>query len=58
MRWARILHEGQPRFAVIGEERADLVDGTPFGEHRPSGEHLPLEGLNWLAPALPANVGA
>jgi len=55
MRWARIEHAGSPRYATVGDDRLQLVDGTPFAEHRVTAESVPREGVSWLAPVVPGN---
>ena len=53
MRWARFEREGVPSYGIVEEDVVETVDGTPFGEHRRTGERRPLDGLAWLPPVIP-----
>jgi 2-keto-4-pentenoate hydratase/2-oxohepta-3-ene-1,7-dioic acid hydratase in catechol pathway len=55
-RFVRILHEGQPRYAVVAGAEVALIDPHPFAAHRLTGERVPLEGLRLLAPVIPSKV--
>jgi 2-keto-4-pentenoate hydratase/2-oxohepta-3-ene-1,7-dioic acid hydratase in catechol pathway len=55
MRWARILHEGEPRFGVVDDDGVELVHGTPFGNYGRGGVRVPFAQVIWLPPVVPAN---
>jgi 2-keto-4-pentenoate hydratase/2-oxohepta-3-ene-1,7-dioic acid hydratase in catechol pathway len=55
MRWARIMHQGRARYATVGDEHVNLVDGTPFGEHRVTGDSVDIGAVTWLPPVVPPN---
>lgn len=55
MRWARIEVGGEPRFATVSDDALQLVDGTPFGDHRATGETVPVGEATWLPPVVPGN---
>jgi len=55
MRWARVLHQAEARFGIVGPQRVEIVDGTPFGEHRATGLSVPHAEVTWLPPVMPAN---
>jgi len=55
MRWARILHEGQPRFGIVDDDGVELVHGTPFGNYGRGGVRVPFAQVSWLPPVVPAN---
>ena len=55
-RFVRILHEGQPRYAVLAGAEVAIIDPHPFAAHRLTGEGVPLEGLRLLAPVIPSKI--
>jgi 2-keto-4-pentenoate hydratase/2-oxohepta-3-ene-1,7-dioic acid hydratase in catechol pathway len=53
MRWARFRSGGTVRYGIVEGDRLATVEGTPFGEWRPSGEVLPLASAALLVPVIP-----
>ncbi|KAA9158710.1 fumarylacetoacetate hydrolase family protein [Amycolatopsis acidicola] len=53
MRWCRIAHGGREPFGLVTEDKIELVDGTPFGEYRRTGERVALDDARLLPPVLP-----
>jgi 2-keto-4-pentenoate hydratase/2-oxohepta-3-ene-1,7-dioic acid hydratase in catechol pathway len=53
MRWARIEHQGKPRFAVVHSDRLEIVEGDPLTSYRATGESVPLAGAKLLPPIVP-----
>jgi 2-keto-4-pentenoate hydratase/2-oxohepta-3-ene-1,7-dioic acid hydratase in catechol pathway len=53
MRWCRIETESGPGFGIVGEDRIELVEGSPFETWRRSGRSLPRDGARLLVPVIP-----
>ena len=53
MRWARFEHDGAATFGIVEDEFIEAVEGTPFGEHRRTGNRRPIDGITWLPPVVP-----
>jgi 2-keto-4-pentenoate hydratase/2-oxohepta-3-ene-1,7-dioic acid hydratase in catechol pathway len=58
MKYLRLRHQGDERFGRIDGDAVELLDGELFGEHRPSGERVPLDGVEWLMPCVPTKMVA
>ena len=53
MRWARFEHDGATTFGTVEDEFIEVVEGTPFGEHRRTGVRRSIDGITWLPPVVP-----
>ena len=53
MRWCRVETAGGVSHGLVGEETIELVEGSPFGEWRRSGEEITLAAARWAPPVLP-----
>ena len=53
MRWCRIRHNDKPTFALVHDDKVEIVDGTPFGEHVPQGAYVSISDVEWLPPVIP-----
>lgn len=56
MKWLRCRDADQDCWAVLQGDQVELMSGSPFGASTPTGKHLPLEGLQWLAPVQPSKI--
>lgn len=56
MKWLRCRHAGLAVYGTLEGDEVVLHDGTPFGEHRPNGHRLPVDGLAWLTPSEPRTI--
>jgi len=56
MKWLRCRTDGSDSWALLEGDKAVLVEGSPFGEHRPTARRLPLAGLEWLTPSRPTKM--
>ena len=54
--WLRCLHEGQAVHGVVQDASVQLHSGAPWANPQPTGQVLPLEGLQWLPPCVPGKV--
>ena len=50
MLFARFQHGGSEGYGLVADGRVTPLEGDVFGEHRPSGEELPLDSVRLLAP--------
>lgn len=56
-RFARVALGDRVSYARVDAElHVELLDGTPFGDHRPTGERHPLTHVSLLAPVQPPNI--
>lgn len=56
-RFARVALGDRVSYARVDAElHVELLDGTPFGDHRPTGERHPLTDVRLLAPVQPPNI--
>lgn len=64
MRIARVTTGGTPSFAVLDDEHAHEIDGSPFGQDlsdgppRLTGQSWPIDAVRLLAPVEPSKVVA
>jgi 2-keto-4-pentenoate hydratase/2-oxohepta-3-ene-1,7-dioic acid hydratase in catechol pathway len=60
MKWMRYRHAGQTGFGrlITGPqgEQVQPCSGELFGDNRPAGEPIPLDGLEWLPPCEPRTM--
>ncbi|MFP5224527.1 MAG: fumarylacetoacetate hydrolase family protein [Actinomycetota bacterium] len=56
MRIGRVAAGDEIGYAVLTQDRADLLAGPPIGELRYTGEAVPLEKVRLLAPVLPSKI--
>jgi 2-keto-4-pentenoate hydratase/2-oxohepta-3-ene-1,7-dioic acid hydratase in catechol pathway len=56
--WIRVQHQGRDRFGLLEGESIRLVSGSPFGEHSPGGESVPLRDAKVLTPCVPGKMVA
>ena len=63
-RFVRFAHEAGPRFGYLdvsdeGEAEVVVITPHPFAAtHQPTGERVPVEGLQLLAPVIPSKIVA
>ncbi|PBC43506.1 2-keto-4-pentenoate hydratase [Rhodococcus sp. ACPA4] len=55
MRWCRIEHEGAKRHGIVSDDVIEIVEGSPFGVYRLSGQVVPVEGVVLAPPVIPAS---
>ncbi len=51
--WCRFAKDGQASYGMVEGENVIAVEGSPFGEHRPSGRSFPLKHVKLLIPTAP-----
>ncbi len=56
MKWMRCRHGGRELFGVLEGDSLAVHEGELFGEHRPSGERVPVAGVEWLMPCRPGKM--
>ena len=56
MRIVRIYYKGKPKWGVIKKEAVHLLEGTPFGRLKYSGQIVPQKNAKLLAPANPGKI--
>src|SRR3990172_6015800 len=57
MLFARLRHGDFEGYGLVEDGRVQPLEGDLFGEHRPSGEALPLDSVRLLAPvARPGKI--
>ncbi|MBW3657313.1 MAG: fumarylacetoacetate hydrolase family protein [Actinobacteria bacterium] len=45
-----------PRYGIVEGTEVAVIEPHPFGPHGPTGERVPLEGLQLLAPVIPSKI--
>lgn len=55
-RFIRFAGPRGPVYGMVEEETVHPLSGTPFGEHAPTGERVPLAGLELLPPCRPSKM--
>ena len=56
MQWMRFRHGGEEGFGVRDGDSVQVHRGDLFGSHAPTGQTLPLAGLEWLPPCRPGQI--
>ncbi|MBQ0959793.1 fumarylacetoacetate hydrolase family protein [Ideonella sp. 4Y11] len=56
MKWMRARLNGQELFGTLDGDALLVFEGELFGEHRPTGQRLPLTDLQWLTPCRPGKM--
>jgi 2-keto-4-pentenoate hydratase/2-oxohepta-3-ene-1,7-dioic acid hydratase in catechol pathway len=56
MKWMRCRHDGRELFGVLEGDALVVHEGDLFGEHRATGERMPLSGVEWLTPCRPGKM--
>lgn len=56
MRIVRFSHSAGPRYGIIDGTDVAVIDPHPFTTYRPTGERLPIESLQLLAPVIPSKI--
>jgi 2-keto-4-pentenoate hydratase/2-oxohepta-3-ene-1,7-dioic acid hydratase in catechol pathway len=54
--YARVNHKGTPTYAIAGAGELRLLADDLFGEHKETGETVPLEGATLMAPLIPSKI--
>src|SRR4051812_15746965 len=54
MKWCRYSHQGAIFFGQIKDDSVIRVDGTPWGDHKVTGEIVPLKSLKLELPVIPS----
>jgi 2-keto-4-pentenoate hydratase/2-oxohepta-3-ene-1,7-dioic acid hydratase in catechol pathway len=55
-RVVRFASASGPRYGIVQEREVAVIEPHPFAAHHPTGETVPLEGLQLLAPVIPSKV--
>ena len=53
MRWARFERDGVASYGIVEDDVVETIEGTPFGEHRRTGDRHPIADITWLPPVVP-----
>ena len=56
MKWLRFVLDGQAAWGALQGDEVLLHEGDVFGEHRATGQRVPLAGLSWLTPCTPGKI--
>lgn len=56
MKWMRFRRPGGEGFGLLEEGRVRVHAGDMFRDPAPTGEIVPLEGLEWLTPCRPGKI--
>ncbi len=56
MKWMRCRHDGRELFGVLEGDTLAVHEGDLFEAPRPSGEHVPVAGVEWLMPCRPGKM--
>jgi len=54
MKWCRFTVGGETSFGTIQDDTVIKVDGTPWGNHKVTGEIVPLNNVKLEIPAIPS----
>jgi 2-keto-4-pentenoate hydratase/2-oxohepta-3-ene-1,7-dioic acid hydratase in catechol pathway len=55
-RVVRFATESGPRYGLVHDREVAVIEPHPFAPHQPTGETVPLEGLELLAPVIPSKI--
>lgn len=55
-RFVRFAHEEGPRYGLLDGPEVVVIAPHPFTEFKPTGERVPVDGLQLLAPVIPSKV--
>jgi 2-keto-4-pentenoate hydratase/2-oxohepta-3-ene-1,7-dioic acid hydratase in catechol pathway len=58
MTWLRFMHAGAPAFGTLAGDTVQVHRGSMFDAPEPTGQTLPLAGLELLAPCVPGKIVA
>ena len=56
MKWMRYSHAGVEGFGLLDGDGVQVHDGDMFHQPRPTGAHLRLADIAWLAPCRPGKI--
>ena len=56
MKWLRFVMNGQAAWGALQGDEVLVHEGDVFGEHRATGQRVPLAGLAWLTPCVPGKI--
>ncbi len=56
MKWLRFVLDGQAAWGALQGDEVLVHEGDVFGEHRATGQRVPLAGLTWLTPCVPGKI--
>jgi len=56
MKWLRFRHAGVTGFGTLVGDHVEVHAGSMFDAPTPTGERLPLAGIEWLVPCEPGKV--
>lgn len=54
MRWLRFFHRDAAGFGTLDGDTITVHAGDMFGDNRPTGERLSVDGATWLIPCVPS----
>src|SRR6478735_10145821 len=54
MKWCRYSHRGETSFGLIEGDNVRKVEGTPWGEHKVTGQITPLKDVKLELPVIPS----
>jgi 2-keto-4-pentenoate hydratase/2-oxohepta-3-ene-1,7-dioic acid hydratase in catechol pathway len=55
-RFIRFATDDGPRFGVLDGTEVAVIEPHPFASPRPTGERVPVQGLQLLAPVIPSKI--
>jgi 2-keto-4-pentenoate hydratase/2-oxohepta-3-ene-1,7-dioic acid hydratase in catechol pathway len=58
MRWCRVPVAGGVSYGLVVDDVVEIVDGSPFGDHRRTGERSSLGDVTLLPPVVPGTFYA
>ena len=56
MKYLRLRHNGAERLGRLNGDTVELLDGDLFAAPTPTGETVPVEGIEWLMPCVPPKM--
>jgi len=54
--WVRFLRNGRPRWGIKQGDRVDIISAAPWADQEPTGESVPFNSIELLAPAEPTKI--